>query len=336
MTRSVQRGLLLAGIGCFVLLSWSYGDEVVAALRQAELRYFLAYFVVSVVVRVALVARWQAIDEAMRMQLPVRRLAVARLAADAMATISPAGRLSADPLRVVLLTGTGERTSRLAAGVALDRMIETFGNTVAALTYVAVFSAMRSGEREVLAGIAAAMAVAFVALTATLIGLARGHQPFAPVYWVVEWSEIRWLRVGAIAARRAERHIRELLHIQPWLAIGAILGSVGIEALIVVEYALLYRAFGAMVDIPMVMLSLLIGGVSRAAPTPGGVGAFEASQVAAFGAAMGRPDLGFTVGVITRVHELLWAAIGFLVLPMAGIRRRDLRSDAVAGKPTGG
>lgn len=330
--RWARAAALIAAAGCFALFCFHYGDELLGALARAEPRYFVLYLVVAVLVRSGHVIRWRAIARALRTRCPVGRLATARLAADALGSVSPAGRLSADPVRVVLTLGYGDRSSRLGAGVALDRVVETIGNTVAAMAYIAVFWAVGTSERGVLGGLAIALTAGLVALTAGLLLLARGHDPLAPVYRIGEISRVRWLRVMMVNVRRAERHVGDLVRLRPWVAVVGIGGSVLIEAVTVLEYSLVFRAFGAFVDVPMVMLSMLIGGMARAAPTPGGLGVFEAGQVAAFGAALGQPELGFTVAVITRLHELLWVGIGCGVLLGSGVPTEALRYRAGSGK----
>ena len=57
----------------------------------------------------------------------------------------------------------------------------------------------------------------------------------------------------------------------------------------------------------------------------------EAAQVAVVGAAAGRPDIGFVVGVIVRLHETLLLALGLLVLSYQGMSLARLRAAARVG-----
>ena len=325
-------GTLIAAAGGLAFLCFYYGGELLGALARADPRYFLLYAIVAALVRFGHIVRWLAIARALRTRCPAGRLATARLAADALGSVSPAGPLWADPVRVMLTLGCGDRVSRLGAGVALDRVVETIGSAVAAMAYIAVFWAVGASGRGALGGLAIALTAGLVALTTCLMLLARGHDPLAPVYRIVDISRARWLRVMMVSVRRAQRHVRDLVRLRPWVAVGAIGGSVVIEALMLLEYSLVFRAFGAFVDVPMVMLSMLIGGMARAAPTPGGLGVFEAGQIAAFGVALGQPELGFTVAIITRLHQLLWVGIGCAVLLASGVPTEGWRYRAGSAK----
>lgn len=140
------------------------------------------------------------------------------------------------------------------------------------------------------------------------------------------------LRMAATGVWRVERHLRDLLRARPGVLLGGLAISIGIEAVIVVEHWFLFRAFGMPMSIPLVMLSLIAGGISHSVPTPGALGALEAGQVMAFAAASGRPEVGFTLAVATRVHELLWAAIGCAALVIAGFPLSRLRYLVSDGK----
>ncbi|HYD48886.1 MAG TPA: lysylphosphatidylglycerol synthase domain-containing protein [Terriglobales bacterium] len=330
MTRA-GTAALLGGLAGFVLVAYYFGDQVLATFARAQPWYLALYLAAAVAVRLGYVLRWRALARALRTDGSVRRLALARLAADAVAAISPAGRLSGDPLRIVLVREP-RRGARAAAAVALDRLIETFGNSFAAMAYIAVFWITWSADRQVWNGLGLAMLAGGVGLAASLALLALGYRPLAPLYRLIDWLGVRWLRIAVVGVRRAERHAGDLMRLQPGLAMAAIFVSLAIEAVTVLEYSLIFRAFGVSLELPMVLVSMLVGGVSRAAPTPGGLGAFEASQVAAFGAALGQPELGFTVGIITRIHELLWAGVGFAALLAAGLPVGRLRSQLAAGK----
>jgi len=58
------------------------------------------------------------------------------------------------------------------------------------------------------------------------------------------------------------------------------------------------------------------------------LGALEVTQVALVGAAAGRPELGFVVAMIVRLHETLLLIVGLAVLSAAGLSLGRLRAPA--------
>lgn len=328
---TIRRVTLGLGGACFALLAYEYGHAAIAALERADPATLALYLALALVIRVGLTLRWLVISRAMANRTPATRLAMARLAADGLAAISPAGRVSGDPLRAIIAAGQGQRSTRAAAAVALDRVVETLGNTVAAMTYIALFASVHHETLPGVGGLAVGLAVGLVALLGSVIALPFGYHPFEPIYVAMGAIGARWARAASVGLRRAERHVRDLLKARPWLAAGTFAGSLAIEVLIVFEYRTLFAAFGVDVDPTAVMMSLLAGGVSRTVPTPAGLGALEAGQVLVFGATIGRPEVGFAVGLVMRLHELLWAAVGMAAMAIEGLPV-GLRRTAVAGK----
>ena len=87
------------------------------------------------------------------------------------------------------------------------------------------------------------------------------------------------------------------------------------------------------------VVAIALTGASRAVPTPAGLGAMEGAQVTLFAATAGRPELGFVVAVVMRLHETLWIAVGLATLTMRGVPparlwRRASGSDRPAERRT--
>ena len=106
-----------------------------------------------------------------------------------------------------------------------------------------------------------------------------------------------------------------------------------IEGLIICEYHFLLKAFGVLLDLPALLLTMVASGLSRAVPTPAGLGALEAGQVTAVGVATGQLSLGFVVGFVLRLHETLWTGIGVLALSFYGAGLARVRGVLSGSRP---
>ena len=131
--------------------------------------------------------------------------------------------------------------------------------------------------------------------------------------------------------RRVEDHLIDFFREHPRTLLIGVLASLLIEGGCILQYHVLLGAFGIALDLPTLLMVLFGSGVARAVPAPAGLGVLEATQVAVVGATAGRPDIGFIVGVILRLHETLLPAIGLLVLSYHGMSLARLRAAARAG-----
>jgi uncharacterized membrane protein YbhN (UPF0104 family) len=246
--------------------------------------------------------------------------------------VLPTGRISGDPLRIALLRREGERVAMPTASVALDRFMEWVGNTFCALGCVSVFALSRtstggSGTTWLIVG----MIVVLATLVAPLTMLRLGWRPFRPLHRVrprlksVRLS--RWLRL----LYDTETQLIEVFRHHPAVFTLGTAGSLLIEITILAEHQLLLSSFEIHLGWPTLMMVVVTGGLARAVPIPAGVGALEASQVGLLAVASGDAALGFVVGIVIRLHELVWTLIGFAALARRGGVER-LRFLVAAGK----
>jgi uncharacterized membrane protein YbhN (UPF0104 family) len=131
------------------------------------------------------------------------------------------------------------------------------------------------------------------------------------------------LRRALDAIERGERHVAELLRDRPsTFALGLVV-SLATEAIVIAEYHMLLQSFDISLSLPILLMSLVTIGMTRAVPTPGAVGALEVAQVTLFRLATGQGAVGFVVGIVFRLHETLWTAAGLAVLLFEGVSVRS-------------
>lgn len=311
---------LLIGLTAVGVLFWQFGlSDLLATLRQAHPLGLLLTFVVGACVRLGYALRWRLGARTFGVEGSLSHFLQARLAGDAIGAVLPTGRISGDPLRVALLRSHGERATMPAASVALDRFMEWIGNTFCALGCVTVFAMSRAsaatmGTTWLIWGMTAALAT----LIAPLTMLRLGWRPFRPLHLLrprLSSPRLRgWLRL----LYDTETELIEVFRNHPAVFTLGTAGSLLIEIAILAEYQLLLSSFDLHLGWPTLMMVVVTGGLARAVPIPGGVGALEASQVGLLAMASGDAALGFVVGIVVRLHEVLWTLVGFGALARRG------------------
>ena len=328
MRRWFELAALAAGVAALTALCWRFGfSEIAAALSRVSPRYLLVYLTFGTTARFGYALRWWYVARTLGAIPPFPRFVAARLAGDATGFLLPTGRISGDPLRAGLVYADGVRGSQAGAGVAVDRIIEILGNMLCAVAYVTVFAVTRVGgaDRATLILIGT-MCLLLVALAIPLEMLRRGWRPLEPLYRLVSrYGSERW--AGRTAAlRRTEDQVMRFFREHRVVFVQTLIGSLVIEAFIICEYHFLLSAFGVIVALPTLLMTLLASGLSRVVPTPAGLGALELGQVTALSAAAGQPALGFVVALVLRLHETLWTGVGLIALALQGTGWARLRS----------
>jgi uncharacterized protein (TIRG00374 family) len=308
-------------------LCWWFGLEPVAqALAHASARGLVLYLLLSALVVLGYAVRWRMVADAVGARAPLGQLVAARLAGDAVSALVPSGRLAGEPIRVALVRDRGS-TAKATAGVAIDRVLEVIGNMLAVIAYVAVFCSVRgagsAGRAPLL--LAAMMALLLVATATLVVRWRRGRQPLAWLYGARARRLVPRFEAWMDGLRRVEKDVGHFFTHHPRAFAFGVLGSLIIEAITILQYHALMSAFGIQLDLPTLLLVLLAGGAAHAVPVPAALGTLEVAQVAVVGAAAGRPDLGFAVGVIVRLHETLLLGLGLGVLSYEGVSLARLR-----------
>jgi uncharacterized protein (TIRG00374 family) len=328
---------LVAGVGALALLYRTFGlDDVVAALTRLRPLYLIACLAIGCGVRLGYSVRWWLVAAALGDAPGLPRFVAARLAGDAIGALVPTGRVGGDPLRAALLYADGVPGPRAGAGVALDRLLESVGNTLCCAAYVAAFASTHAlrGWVHAPSVVAGACTLLLAALASFVALLRSGRRPLTPLLGALmprRWVQLRgWLAVLARAEDDLVRFFRE----SPRGFLWGVVGSLLIEGLIIVEYHCLLAAFGVAIDLPTLLAMLVVSGLVRVTPVPAALGALEASQVLLLGAASGRPETGFVVGLVLRLHETWWTAVGLVALSAQGFSLARLRVLAI-GKAAG-
>jgi uncharacterized membrane protein YbhN (UPF0104 family) len=199
-------------------------------------------------------------------------------------------------------------------------LLELLGNMICVLIYVSIFSLARAGGSTLHMAVAGALA-GLILLAVPLVLLGTGRRPLALFYGERARRALPNLAAWMDALRHTEDHVAQFFRDHPSVFLRGLLLSLLVEAVIVVEYHFLLRAFAVEIGLPVLLMVLLGSGVARVIPSPAGLGALEASQVAVLGLAQGAPASGLVVGIVLRLHETLWIAAGLVMLAWSGFAR---------------
>lgn len=326
---SLRSAGFATGILLLVGLYWAFGLQPLwAALAAFHPAPFVAYLAAAGIVRVGYSLRWRLVASRLGAVPGLATFLSARLAGDAVSALAPVGRLGGDPVRIGLLYGEGVGGTSASAGVVVDRIIETIGNSCAAVAYVAVCALAYSGAAGsyVAPAVTGALLPALLALVLLLAQWHRGLRPLTGLATTLGLARRRRLARWLLALRQTEDDLVRVCGKHPALLLGGLAGSLAIEVVVIVEHYCLFRAFGVSLELPSLLLVLLATGLSRVAPVPAGLGAMEATQVAVLTATSGRPDVGLVIATLLRLHECLWFAVGCVALSARGVSLMRLRA----------
>lgn len=317
MKRATRWLLLALGLAlALALFAWALREVSLAELGRALSALQAWQLTVILAVNTGLIQlftlRWWLILRAQGHRVPYLTAARYRLAAFAVSYITPGQHFGGEPVQILLLGRQGVPPDAALASVALDKALEIFAN----------FTVLAGGIILLLAGgllpglpLPRVLPFAVLFLAATLLyllALACGWRPLGGFLRRAQSGPARAVasaeaQLGGLAAR-------------PRLLLDCLLASALSWAALFFEFWLMLRYLGLPLGGLQLLAVVIAGRIALLAPTPGALGALEASQVLAVQALGFDPAYGLALGLLIRARDSFFTALGLLLGGAEGLR----------------
>lgn len=308
--------IALLAVGIFLFI-WSFRSVPLAKILDvlASLNLWKIAILLLVNVAILLVAplRWWLILKVQKQNIPYLPLAAYRQAAAAVSYFTPGQNFGGEPVQVLAL---GKRHkvpgSTALASVTLDRAIELISNLIVLILGIALVSS--SG---IITGIELRSPLLFAVVF--LLGLVFYLTLLRLAWRPVEWLLKRFKGEFVSGLKAAEDQLGGLIQDHPVLFLEGLLCSALVWGALFYEFWLALDFLGLRLDLSQLVLVVTAGRVALLAPTPGALGALEASQMLAVQALGFDPAIGLSLGLLIRARDVLFAVVG-LVFGGLGLR----------------
>lgn len=316
-------------ISLAALLAWALRNaplkEIWGVLRELEPLALLALVGVNIIILFLLASRWWLILRALGHRIPLPSLLGYRLAAFGISYFTPGPQFGGEPLQVFLLKDRHRLPSGLAiSAVTLDKLLELLAN----FTFL-VFGALVILHANLFPDLSPGrlLPVSFGLLALPLSYILLMHKwrkPLSRLLWYLARRNVgpRWLCTIRPAVYHAETHIVRFYRRRPAAFLQALGLSLFIWSLMVFEYWLTTQFLGLHLQPAAVISALTAARLAFLAPSPGGLGALEASQIFVFQALGAGPALALSMVLLIRARDLSLGAFG---LWWAGLLTRPIR-----------
>lgn len=298
---AVLQLLLLAA--ALLLVGWTLAqvplDAMWRALRRLNPLEIAALVAVNGGALALLSGRWWLLLRALGHPVGYATLAGYRLVAFAVSYFTPGTHFGGEPVQVYLTQARHQvPLSRAVAAVTVDRLLDLLANFTFLLFGMAVSVAL-PGVLTALPARLVWVALALALLPALLLWLlARGARPLSATArrLLPRRRLAAALRLGTVEAAIGE--------IGPRAMWQAVLWSLLTWATLIAEYWLALRFLGVPLSPLQAIAALTAMRVAYFVPTPGALGALEASQVLALQALGYDPAVGMALALIIRARDI--------------------------------
>lgn len=317
MSKTGQANVLFLSLGSalFAFLIYRVGPAAIYAhlnelgwrLPVAFLPYLLVYLLDT--------WGWKSTLDEKVSKLPFAQLFSIRMAGESINYLTPLSYLCGEPVKASLLKRHGIPLDQGLASVVLAKTVMTLAQLVFVLVGIAL--ALRQAEDGLILDVAAGVA-ALGALILAFLLVAQQRGLFSGLLKLIRKLPVKLDRLDGMEEdfRSLDRNISNfyiqnrkgfalsfLFHLAGWLVGGF-------------EVYLVLRFLGIPIGLSTALAIEALTTVAKAAAffIPAGLGTQEGGNILIFLAFTLSPQAGMTFSLVRRARELIWAALGLLVL----------------------
>lgn len=312
---------LILGLALLAWVLYRYGGPAFGVLSANPNPIGVLVFVVSVFATIATLSwRWGYVLGPPARSLGLLRLSLYRSAAHTLAVLIPSGKLGGDPLRAWLATRRGVPAGPSIASVAVDRTLEMGASAPFSVLFAVLL--LREGVPQLghaLVTIVMGALALGVGAALAVRRLRAGRGLVTSLLRRIRLDRLASMSKGINVAAAAEEAIVGLVADSRRMVWAFVLGLVA-NVLVVLEFVLLFHAFGLPLTTTTVVAAIFATGAAHTLPIPGGLGVLEGAQVWIFQFLGYSTDVGLAVGLAVRLRELLWMAPGVAYWLVSSLR----------------
>ncbi|MFN2119695.1 MAG: lysylphosphatidylglycerol synthase transmembrane domain-containing protein [Anaerolineales bacterium] len=306
---------ILVGLLLYFALRGARLDIIWHLIVQLQARQLLAILGLDAAIFLVFGLRWWLVARVQAAGMGLADAVLVRLAAFGISYFTPGPQFGGEPLQAIYLNRRhGASIPNATAAVALDKLIELLGNYFFLVAGVA--AAISSGliplaSPVTILGVLLVAALAAWPLAHLLLLRAHAHPLSAALARALQdrGQRSRFVRSIRISERLMGRFCRR----RPGRLMALLALSLCAGGLAVAEYALVISSFSAVLNVGQTLSAWTASWLSFLIPVPGGLGALEASQVAALGHFGVAAEAAIGVTLLIRARDIVMGGTGMLL-----------------------
>jgi uncharacterized protein (TIRG00374 family) len=288
-------------------------SDIRLTLQQLSFWQILGLSLINIGLFLFFGVRWWLILRAQGYSLPFLNLVAYRLIAFSISYFTPGPQFGGEPAQVLLLTRRHSVPNPIAiASVALDKSFEILSNfTFLVVGVLIFFNGGLIGDNIGPLTLVGILIILILPL-AYLFVLWVGWKPFSMLQ-LSNWNKSSTpskIRDAIKIIQQTEKQISDFCRLKPWILFQAVILSGLVWVGLLTEYWVAIKFLGLKLDWPQIISIVTTARLAFLFPTPGGLGALEASQVFAMQALGLSPAFGISLSVLIRLRDLAFGGLG--------------------------
>ncbi len=291
-------------------------------IKNTNIWYVILYFIVSALVILCSVFRWNLILLSQKHKINYIYLLKAYLAGYGVSYITPSAKLGGEPVRAALLGRQGLKTHESLSTIIIDKTLELSGS---ALFFVigSIILAINYALPDNLKFLIIIISIIFLGLISLAIYQIVSEKGFVIIiYKFFKLHKLKKLKNFTEKLIDTEKLIIKFYKKDKKHFFAALFVMAIAWGLMFIEFKLAMLIFGFNANLLQIFLTFSVVGAAYLIPVPFAMGTLEGGQVALFNTINLNSAIGFGVGLLTRVRDSFTAGIGLIIATYYGVVKK--------------
>jgi len=299
-------------------------NNFIQLLFNANIWLIISYFIVSVLLIITSVIRWNFVISSQKHKIKFIYLVKAYLAGYGVSYITPSAKLGGEPVRAALLSRHGLKIHESLSSIIIDKTLELAGSGFFFIIGGIILIVNYSLPESLKFLIVLICLIFFGGLIFFIYRIINEKGFISAIYKFFKLHKIKKFDHITKKLIQTEKLIIKFYKKDKKHFFFALFAMAIAWGFMFVEFKLAMLIFGFDANLLQIFLTFSVVGAAYMIPVPFAMGTLEGGQVALFNAINLNPAIGLGIGLLTRVRDSLLATIGLLIATYYGlVKKKD-------------
>lgn len=319
---------LSIGIILFVVaLRYSGIENILTSLKIVDVRSFIYYFIISIMIFFGFVLRWYLILKCHGYSLNFFKLFNYRTAGFAISYLTPSARMGGEPVRTYFLVKDKVPFEKAMSSVLVDKSLEMTANAVMTIIGAIIFLFVVILSPQMYVFLLLIIILSVLGIWFFYTRLFKGKGIFTSLFKYFKITKLKFVKKNFYKIRDSELEMtRFFINYKRVFIVSTIISFI-LWILTIFEFKYLLQAFGFTPTFVQVFLVVVAVGLAYIIPIPTSLGVLESFQVTLFSLFGKSVQYGITISLVTRIRDLIWAFYGLTFIYIKGVVVNNLLKD---------
>ncbi|MCK5107822.1 MAG: flippase-like domain-containing protein [Nanoarchaeota archaeon] len=310
----------LIGLILFISVLGGIGlNTIINIFRSINWIYAGLFLLVSILILLAKTYKWHYILRAHNVKINFLRLFMCKLSGIAISFITPIAFMGGGVAMGYLLSKEKVKSHTAVSSVVLDKSFEIVTSLLFTLVGGVLIITHFAVSQNTIVLLMLMPLILFGIFYFLYDKIRKRKGVITSVIKILKLDKVKWLKKYNKVIKKSEKNVENFLLKNKKESIKTLLMTFFAWSLMFLEYKFALLAIGYDLNVAVLFAAITVVGLTYSLPIPAALGALEGGQASLFSAIRVGAGVGFALGLVIRMRDLLWTFIGLTYFAIRGL-----------------